>query len=78
VHAGDSESAEAYAYATGKLSAGTRFTNQTRQGNQYIMVDRKLESVMIKQTGRDIAIVIGPDAEKVKATSEGLVARLNR
>jgi hypothetical protein len=42
------------------------------------MVDRKQKSVMIKQTGRDIAIVIGPDAEKVKATSEGLVARLNR
>ncbi len=58
-YASDSESTEAYAYATSKLSAGTRFSNQTRQGNQYTMVDRKQESVMVKQTGRYIAIVIG-------------------
>ena len=75
-YASDSESAEAYEYATTKLSAGTRFTNQTRQGNQYTMVDRKQESVMVKQTGRHIAIVIGKDAEKVKATSERLVEKL--
>ncbi len=73
----DSESAEVYAYATGKLSAGTRFTNQTRQENQYTMVDRKQESLMVKQTGRHISIVIGPDAEKVKSTSERLVAKLH-
>jgi len=75
-YAGDSESAEAYEYATTKLSAGTRFTNQTRQGNQYTMVDRKQESIMIKQTGHHIAIVIGPDAEKVKSISKRLVEKL--
>jgi hypothetical protein len=75
-YAGDSESSEAFEYATTKLSAGARFSNQTRQGNQYTMVDRKQESVMVKQTGRYIAIVIGPDAEKVKSISERLVAKL--
>ncbi len=75
-YAGDSESAEVYAYATRKLSAGTRFKDQTRQGNQYTLVDRKQESVMVKQTGRHIAIVIGPDAGKVKAISERLVEKL--
>ena len=76
-YASDSESAAAYQYATTRLSAGTRFTNQTRQGNQYTLVDRKQESVMVKQTGRHIAIVIGKDAEKVKATSERLVEKLH-
>ena len=75
-YASDSESAEAYEYATTKLSVGTRFIGQTRQENQYTMVDRRQESVMIKQTGRHIAIVVGPDAEKVKATSERLVEKL--
>ena len=75
-YASDSESAEAYAYATAKLSAGTRFSNQTRQEKQYTMVDRKQESVMVKQTGRHIAIVIGSDADKIKAIAERLVAKL--
>lgn len=75
-YAGDAESVEAYAYATTRLSAGTRFTAQTRQGNQYTMVDRKRESVMVKQTGRHIVIVIGADAGKVKSTAERLVEKL--
>ena len=75
-YASASESAETYAYATGKLSAATRFSNKTRQENQYTMVDRKQESLMVKHTGRHITIVIGPDAEKVKATAERLVAKL--
>ena len=77
-YANESESAEAYAYATGKLSAGTRFSKQTRQENQYTMLDRKQESLMVRQTGQHIAIVIGPDGEKVKAISERLVNKLNR
>lgn len=75
-YASDSESGQAFEYAITKLSAGTRFTNQTRQGNQYTMVDRKQESVMVKQTGHHIVIVIGPDTERVKATSERLVEKL--
>jgi hypothetical protein len=35
-YASAGESAEAYEYATTKLSAGTSFTNQTRQGDQYL------------------------------------------
>ncbi len=42
------------------------------------MVDRKQESLIIKQTGWHIAIVTGPDAENVNATSEVLVAKMNR
>jgi hypothetical protein len=40
------------------------------------MVDRKQEPIMVKQTGRHRAIVIGRDVEKVKATSERLVEKL--
>lgn len=76
-YASDSESAEAYVYATTKLSAITRFTDQTRRGNQYTMVDRKQESVMVRQTGRHIAVVIGADAEKVKSTAARLVEKLH-
>ena len=75
-YASDSESVEVYEYATTKLSTGTRFTNQIRQEKQYTMVDRKQESLMIKQTGRHITIVIGKDVEKVKSISERLVAKL--
>ena len=70
------ESAEAFEYATAKLSAGSRFTNHTRQGNLYSMVDRKQELVVVRQTERYIVIVIGHDEEKVKTTSERLVEKL--
>jgi hypothetical protein len=40
------------------------------------MVDRKQEHIMVTQTEHHIAIVIGSDAEKVKAISERLVAKL--
>lgn len=76
LYASDSESAAAYEHDTTRLSAGTRFTNRTRQADRYSMVDRKLESVMGKQAGRHIAIVIGADADKVKATAERLAAKL--
>jgi len=75
-YADDSESGEAFEYAITKLSAGSGFINGIRQGNQYSMVDRKQEYVIAKQTGRYIAIVIGPDEDKAKGTSERLVAKL--
>lgn len=68
--------AEAFEYATAKLSAGSRFTNNTRQGNLYSMVDRKQELVVVKQTERYIVIVIGQDEGKVKTISERLVEKL--
>jgi len=40
------------------------------------MVGRKQELVVVKQTGRYIAIVIGQNEEKVKATSDRLVEKL--
>ena len=70
------ESAETYAYAVAKLSAGTRFSNQSRQENRYTMVDRKQEHIMVTQTGRHITIVIGKDADTVQSISAGLVAKL--
>ena len=56
-----------------KIPAGSRFT---RQGNRQSMVGRKQEFVVVKQTGRYIAIVIGQNEEKVKATSDRLVEKL--
>lgn len=77
-YAGDSESAEIYTYATSKLAASARFSKQIGQEKQYTMLDRKQESLMIKQTGHHIAIVIGSNAEKVASILERLVAKLNR
>ena len=77
-YTGDSESAEAYEYATSKLSAGTRFSSQSRQENRYTMVDRKQEHIMVTQTGRHITIVIGKNADTVQSIAAGLVAKLNR
>lgn len=72
-YADDSESVETFEYAITRLSAGSRFTSHVRQGNR---LDRKQELVVVKQTGRYIAIVIGLDEEKVKTTSERLVEKL--
>ncbi|MDK9708184.1 MAG: hypothetical protein OEL83_14165 [Desulforhopalus sp.] len=73
---GAPESAGAYEYATSKLLAGTRFSKQSQQENHFTMVDRKAEHIMITQTGRHIAIVIGKDVRKVQSISAGLVAKL--
>lgn len=75
-YADERESSEAYEHAATQLSAYTRFTNQTRQGNKYSMVGRDKEIVEIRQTGRHIAIVIGQDHDKVKAASDRLVEQL--
>lgn len=75
-YASDSEGAEAFAFATGKLSAGSRFRNQSRQENRYTMVDRKQEHIMVMQMGRHITIVVGKDADAVQSISAGLVAKL--
>ena len=40
------------------------------------MVDRKQETLIVKRTGRHIVIVIGKDAEKVRATAERLEAKV--
>lgn len=72
----DSESAEAYEYATTRLSAASRFTNHTRQGNRYAMAGGEKERVVVIQTRRYIAIVIGQDQEKAEATSDRLVQKL--
>jgi hypothetical protein len=63
-YADNQESAEAYEHAATQLSAGSRFTNHSRQGNRYPMVGRDKEIVEISQTGRHIAIVIGQDHDK--------------
>jgi hypothetical protein len=75
-YADERESAEAYEQAATQLYAGSRFTKHARQGNRYSMVGRDKEIVEIKQSGRYIAIVIGQDHDKIKATSERLVEKL--
>ncbi len=72
----EQESAEVFANATNKLSASTRFSKQTGRGNQYTLLDRKQESVMLQQTGSHIAIAIGPDGERIKVLLESLVKKL--
>lgn len=73
---GNGESAEVYQDATTKLASGTRFSQQNRQENRYAMVDRKGEFVMITQSGRHIAIVIGKDRATVQFVLEELAKKL--
>ncbi len=75
-YANEGESAEAFKHATTSLRASPKFTSHALQGNQYSMVGREKEFVVINQTGRYIAIVIGQNQDKVMSTSDRLVERL--
>ena len=75
-YADEGESAEAFEHATTRLSVSPKFMNRALQGNQYSMVGREKELVVIHQTGRYIAIVIGQNQDKVKSTSDRLVEKL--
>ena len=70
------ESAEAYDHATTSLDGSSTFMSRARQGNRYSMVGREKELVVINQTGRYIAIVIGRNQDKVKSTLDRLVEKL--
>ena len=75
-YADEGESAEAFEHATTSLSVSPKFMSRVLQGNQYSMVGREKELVVIHQTGRYIAIVIGQNQDKVKSTSDRLVEKL--
>jgi hypothetical protein len=77
-YADESESTGVYEHAANRISVSSKFTRHARQGNHYSMVGREKELVMINQTGRYIAIVIGQDQDKVKSTSGQLVEKLKR
>lgn len=77
-YADDKESAGVYEHVITSLSVSPKFMSRARQGNQYSMVGREKELVVIHQTGRYIAIVIGQDQDKVKSTSDQLVQKLKR
>jgi len=76
-YADEGESAEAFEHAATSLSASPKFMSRALQGKQVsMMVGREKELVVIHQTGRYIAIVIGQNQDKVKSTSERLVEKL--
>lgn len=70
------ESSRIYENATAKLAASSRFKDGARQANQYTMVGRSHEFVLINHTGPYIAIVIGPNQDGVTSTSNQLVKKL--
>jgi hypothetical protein len=75
-YANEGESAEAFEHAITRLTVSPKFKNSVRQGNQQTMVGRDEELVVIHQTGRYIAIVIGQNQDRVKSTSDRLVEKL--
>jgi len=75
-YANDGECAEAFEHAITRLSGSPKFKNRVRQGNQQSMVGRDEALVVIHQTGRYIAIVIGQNRDTVKSTSDRLVEKL--
>ena len=77
-YADEGESAGTFKHAIESLSAGPKFTSHALQGNQCSMVGRRQEYVVIRQTGRYIAIVIGHNQDEVKSSSERLIEKLER
>ena len=75
-YADEGESAEAFEQATTSFSVSPKFMSRALQGNQVSMVIREKELIVIKQTGRYIAIVIGQNQDKVRSTSDQLVEKL--
>jgi hypothetical protein len=75
-YANEGERAEAFEHTITRLSVSPKFRNPVRQGNQQSMVGRDKEFVVIHQTGRYIAIVIGQNQDRVKSTSVRLVEKL--
>jgi hypothetical protein len=75
-YAGEGESAKAYDHATTCLSISPKFMSRALQGKRYSMVGREKELVVINQTGRYIAIVIGQNHDRVKSTADRLVEKL--
>ncbi|MFH0730240.1 MAG: hypothetical protein V2B19_28340 [Pseudomonadota bacterium] len=53
--------------------SSSRFKDGFRHANQYAMVGRSQEFVLINRTGPYIAIVIGPIQDRVTSTSSQLV-----
>jgi hypothetical protein len=70
------ESAKIFDHATTRLSVSTKFTSRALQGNRYSMAGPDKELVVINQTGRYIAIVIGRNQDRVKSTADRLVEKL--
>lgn len=75
-YADEGQSAGTFAHAATRLRVSPRFKNFTLQGNQCTMVGREQEFLVIHQTGRYIAIVIGQTQDKVTSTSEQLAEKL--
>ncbi len=75
-YADKGESAEAFKYATTRLNNNPKFMNRALQGNRYSMVGPEKELVVVNQTGRYIAIVIGRSQDKVNSTSNRLIEKL--
>ena len=75
-YADEGESAKVYNHATTRLSVSPKFMSPALQGKRYSMVGRDKEYVVVNQTGRYIAIVIGRNQDKVKSTSDQLVEKL--
>jgi hypothetical protein len=75
---GEGESAEAFEQATTRFNVSPKFMSRTLNGNRYSMAGRDKELVVIHQTGRYIAIVIGQDQDKVKSTLDQLGQKLKR
>ncbi|MFZ3049135.1 MAG: hypothetical protein WA151_24740 [Desulfatirhabdiaceae bacterium] len=63
---------DAFAHAATRHRASPRFMNFTLQVKQYAMLGREKELLVINQTGRYIAIVIGQTRDKVTSMADGL------
>jgi len=76
-YADEKESSQAYEQASASFDGNPRFKDRTKLENHYSMIGREGELVVINQTGRYIAIVIGSDPEKAKDILDGLGQKLD-
>ena len=74
----ENERAAAYQHALARFAAGSRFTNGARQADRYAMVDRENAHVLIRPTGRYIAIAVDSDHDRAMSIADRLIVKLNQ
>jgi len=63
----------AYEQATQIISVSPRFKDGIRNKQQYSMIDREDNYVLINQLSQFISIVVGKNKEKIKTISDNLL-----
>ena len=77
-YADDKQSAEVFTQAVAGFDAGSKFTDKTLAGDQYSMVDRESDFILINRKGRYLTVVMGPEKIGVRSIAGRLADKINK